>query len=278
VRRQLLELLVEPPASVLADEWRILALFSNECHLTRPVQRRTFFRRLHHGLKAASGRLALGWSCMHTGTGGSHRALVEANQALSMVIHTLGPGQAAAFAEVAILSLVSGPRDPAYLQLLHDQLLGTLWLHDQEERMYLVGTLEIYLESACNASQTAEILRVHRNSVSNRLQRIKELCDVDVEDPDMRLLMQLIMRSLRGAQGDSPLAPDANASLPGISVAAGGAPQVSGLCVGPTASSVFMESAQLADSRASTDPKNRYAGYARPLSASASSLASVTNR
>ncbi|MBV9581188.1 MAG: helix-turn-helix domain-containing protein [Chloroflexi bacterium] len=194
-----------------------------------------------------------------------------------MVIHVLGPGQAAAFAEVAILSLVSGSRDPTYLRLLQDQLLGPLWLHDQEERMDLAGTLEIYLESACNASQTAELLRVHRNSVSNRLQRIKELCDVDVEDPDMRLLVQLILRSVRGAHIDSPLAPD-TVRPPGIWAAGGVAPRVNGLSADPTAPSVFRESAQLAETRASTNPEERHAGYARPLTASNSSLASVTNR
>jgi hypothetical protein len=277
VRRQLLHLLAEPPACVLADEWRVLALFSCDRHLSHPLQRRTFFRRLHHGLRAATGRLALGWSCVHTGMSAWHRAFVEANQALSMVIHILGPGQAAAYAEVAILSLVSGRRDVAHLRMLQDQLLGPLRLHDGDEHMDLTGTLEIYLESACHASRTAELLRLHRNSVSNRLQRIKELCDVDLEDPDMRLLMQLIFRSVRGTQSDSPLAPSAVRS-PGIRASAGAAPPPNSLCAGPTASNLFRESAQLIESRASKDPDERYTSYARPLTASNSSLASVTKR
>jgi sugar diacid utilization regulator len=247
-------LLTEPPAEVLADEWRILALFSNECHLTRPLQRRSFFRRLHHGLKAASGRLALGWSCVHTGASGWPRAFAEANQALSMVIQVLGPGQAASYAEVAVLSLVSGPRDPSHLQLLQEQFLDPLRLYDQEEHMDLTRTLEIYLESVCNASQTAELLRVHRNSVSNRLQRIKELCDVDLEDPDMRLLVQLILRWARSATSEShELEPGAKRP-PGIWAPAGLTAKINGLLAGPSVPDVGLESGHfqvhLAETRA----------------------------
>ena len=198
VSRHLLDLLIEPPALVLTDEWRILAVLANEHFRIQPQRRGTFFRRLHRGLQAAHGRLALGWSCLHSGSTGWRRAVDEANQALSLVIQVLGPSHAAAYAEVTILSLVSGPHDSGHLRMLQEQLLRPLSVHDQEEHMDLIATLETYLESACNASHTAELLRVHRNSVANRLQRIKELCDVDLEDPDARLLLQLILRSARG--------------------------------------------------------------------------------
>jgi DNA-binding PucR family transcriptional regulator len=202
VRRQLLHLLPESPALVLADERRVLAVLSVDASLGQAPRRRRFFRTLHHRLRAA-GRTALAWSCVHTGSTGWRHALDEADQALSAVIRVLGPDHAAGYAEALVLSLVLGQRDPDRLRALHQHLLAPLWVHDQQEHMDLISTLETYLETACNASHTAELLRVHRNSVANRLQRIREVCDVDLEDPDMRLLMQLLLRSTRGLTQES---------------------------------------------------------------------------
>lgn len=219
-------LLLERPTLIGCDEGRVFALVSANGALTDPGQRRCMLRRVHEALELANGRIALGWSCVHIGLRGCRRALDEAGQALSMVVRVLGPGNAGGYAELSVLSLVLGAYDSEHLRLLQEGLLGPLFWHDQADRADLVATLETYLDAACNASRTAEVLRVHRNSVAYRLQRIKELADVDLEDPDTRLLVQLILRSARRISDQTQLG--VSAFAPPIRVSASTADDLAG--------------------------------------------------
>ena len=45
-----------------------------------------------------------------------------------------------------------------------------------------------------NASQTAKALFVHRNTLNYRLQRIAEIGDMDLNDPETRLNAQVALR------------------------------------------------------------------------------------
>ncbi|WP_445149561.1 PucR family transcriptional regulator [Baekduia sp. Peel2402] len=58
----------------------------------------------------------------------------------------------------------------------------------------LIRTLHVYLDQQCSLTRTAEVLDLHRNTVSYRVNQIFALLDVDVENPDDRLLLQLACR------------------------------------------------------------------------------------
>ncbi len=58
----------------------------------------------------------------------------------------------------------------------------------------LVLTLRTYLDLESNTAATASALRVHRNTVLQRLHRIRELLPVDLDDPNARLLLRLALR------------------------------------------------------------------------------------
>ena len=58
-----------------------------------------------------------------------------------------------------------------------------------------VRTLQVYLDSWGSLARTAEVMHLHRNSVSYRLKRIFDLLKVDPDDPDDRLLLQLACRA-----------------------------------------------------------------------------------
>jgi hypothetical protein len=73
--------------------------------------------------------------------------------------------------------------------------------NDQSHKNDLLSTLQTYLDTGCKTVQTAELLGVHRNSVLYRLQRIVELTHVDLEDADMRLLLQFALRSAEPGDG-----------------------------------------------------------------------------
>ncbi|MBZ2175489.1 PucR family transcriptional regulator ligand-binding domain-containing protein [Schnuerera sp. xch1] len=58
----------------------------------------------------------------------------------------------------------------------------------------LLTTLKVYLESASNSNVTAEKLFVHSNTVRYRISKIKELCNVDLEDSTERLKMEITLK------------------------------------------------------------------------------------
>ena len=77
-----------------------------------------------------------------------------------------------AFAETALAPL----RDPAHSHLL--------------------STLHAYLESGGSAVLTAQALGVHRNTVTTRVQQIRDRLGVDLDDPSQRLALQVACRAL----------------------------------------------------------------------------------
>jgi sugar diacid utilization regulator len=58
----------------------------------------------------------------------------------------------------------------------------------------LIRTLQVYLDEQGSLTRTAEVLNLHRNTVSYRVDQIFSLLDVDPENPDDRLLLQLACR------------------------------------------------------------------------------------
>ena len=69
--------------------------------------------------------------------------------------------------------------------------LPRLAAYDRSNGSNLEQTLYTYLKCACNTTETAEALYLHRNSVIYRLHRIEELCDIDLSDTDVRFMLRL---------------------------------------------------------------------------------------
>lgn len=78
-------------------------------------------------------------------------------------------------------------------QLLHPGLLK-LMEQDKEKGSELLRTLQIYLETGCNATQTAEKLYIHRSSFLKRLERIRQVSGVNLSDNDTRFYLLLSFR------------------------------------------------------------------------------------
>lgn len=68
--------------------------------------------------------------------------------------------------------------------------------YDGERRSDLVRTLATYLAVGANASEAADRLFLHRNSLLYRLQRIGDLTGLDLKDPQARLVLQLGLLAL----------------------------------------------------------------------------------
>lgn len=64
--------------------------------------------------------------------------------------------------------------------------LTTLEQYDRQSHSDLYHTLYIYLRNSCNMAETARQLHLHRNSLLYRLNQIREIAGITLEDPDTR--------------------------------------------------------------------------------------------
>jgi DNA-binding PucR family transcriptional regulator len=70
-------------------------------------------------------------------------------------------------------------------------LVEPLLAYDQERRSDLVRTLRVYFAAGANASEAADRLFLHRNSILYRLARVEKLTGLDLKRPRARLALQL---------------------------------------------------------------------------------------
>src|SRR5438876_8404231 len=70
---------------------------------------------------------------------------------------------------------------------------GRLIEHDRARKGALVATLRAYLETG-EQQQAAQRLRVHPNTLRYRLDRIREITGLDLEDPETRLNLSVALR------------------------------------------------------------------------------------
>ena len=89
------------------------------------------------------------------------------------------------WAEIALLDL----RDLfAEQRLARSQKVSTLLEHDAAHRTQFVRTLRVDLDCFGDVRTAAERLQLHPNSLRHRLQRVRELFDINLNDPAERLL------------------------------------------------------------------------------------------
>ena len=82
------------------------------------------------------------------------------------------------------------------------ELVRPLVEHDRERRSDLVRTLRAYFASGANASEAADRMFLHRNSMLYRLERIQKLTGLDLKDPKASLALQLGLLALE--KGEEP--------------------------------------------------------------------------
>lgn len=95
------------------------------------------------------------------------------------------------------LLLVLKERNLDHLKRFHIETLGALVEQDERKQSELIHTLNGFFEANGNVAKAAENLQVHRNTLVYRLDRIKELTDMDLDDPDDRLILHLALKIQR---------------------------------------------------------------------------------
>ena len=81
-------------------------------------------------------------------------------------------------------------------------LVAPLEEHDRSRGSDLVKTLRTYFAAGANASEAADRLFLHRNSMAYRLERVSKLTGLDLREPWAALALQLGLLSLQRGEKD----------------------------------------------------------------------------
>jgi DNA-binding PucR family transcriptional regulator len=82
-------------------------------------------------------------------------------------------------------------------------LVEPLQEYDRTRRSDLILTLKTYFASGGNASEAADRLFLHRNSMLYRLERIQKLTSLDLKDDRVALALQLGLLAMERGERDA---------------------------------------------------------------------------
>lgn len=115
--------------------------------------------------------------------------------------------QVASFDGLGVYQLLVTTERPEEVERFIERWLGALRRYDEAKGSDLVRTLSAYLECGGSYDDTAAARYVHRSTLKYRLQRIREIGDLDLKDPDTKFNLQLATRALDALTAHEQAAP-----------------------------------------------------------------------
>lgn len=98
------------------------------------------------------------------------------------------------YSDYAFYDLLYAVKDPDQLGLYCHPALAILSRYDHANGTDFYHTLESYLNCGCSVKDTAQRLFIHRNSLNYRLERIRHLTQVDLDNSKVRFLLEMSYR------------------------------------------------------------------------------------
>lgn len=138
--------------------------------------------------------LSAGLGRLHLGLEGLRQAHDEAEQALALGLLVIGTGKVVFFGDLGLYRMLFSITEKDELRAFHDEMLGKLIAYDDHNRAELIPTLAAYFASRNSPTEAAERMHLHRNTFLYRLNRIREITGLDLDDAETRLALHLALR------------------------------------------------------------------------------------
>ena len=123
------------------------------------------------------------------------RSYRQAKLALRLPDHWEHDAGAVRFDDLGVYRLLIGIEDLGEIDRFVEHWLGKLLEYDARHGSELVRTLAHHLERGGSYEVTAKSLIVHRSTLKYRLQRIRQIADLDLTDPDTWFNLHLATRA-----------------------------------------------------------------------------------
>ena len=91
--------------------------------------------------------------------------------------------------------IINAPGDQS-IEMYYSDGLKRLFEHDEASATSYIETLKSYLNNNLNVTATAADLYIHRSTLLERLSRIRKDLGDDLEDPDVRLRLLILLKAL----------------------------------------------------------------------------------
>jgi sugar diacid utilization regulator len=124
------------------------------------------------------------------------RSAAEAQDTARLGLLVVGPGHIARTSDLGVYHLLLALRKSGELQSFVERELAPLRNTPRRED-HLLETVEVYFACNGNLSEAARRLHLHRNSLLYRLHHIRDLLGHDLENPELRLALQLALKGRR---------------------------------------------------------------------------------
>jgi len=126
-----------------------------------------------------------------------HRAIQEAELVLDVLLQDEGGGSEAMDSDTYRLLVRTLASHPDEVMRFYEDTVAPIVHYDEQYGTDLVGTLEAYLAHNCNMNATAAGIYAHRHTVAYRLDRVRELTQLDPNFSEGRERLGLGLKAYR---------------------------------------------------------------------------------
>lgn len=124
------------------------------------------------------------------------RSYKEAQDALTYGVMLYKENPVVSFSELGVFRILCKFAERNSLEEFIPKPLLKILKYDQENEADLLKTLQVFLECNGNASKAAKELFIHYKTILYRLERIKEVAQLDLEDNKNRLELEMGLKML----------------------------------------------------------------------------------
>jgi len=121
----------------------------------------------------------------------------EARSCLDTLVRLGRAGEVSDPAGLGVARLLLGDNDPEHVAAFVETMVGPVRTWDERRGTGLVATLEAWFATGGHLKDTASVLHVHPNTVTQRLERVGELLGAGWREPGRALDLQLALRLAR---------------------------------------------------------------------------------
>lgn len=134
------------------------------------------------------------------GVGRIYKGLIETNRSFVDAVRAVRIGRKVSdsdiirFRELGVFKILSQSHLEEELQDFYNTTLKPLVDYDKKKSTELVRTLEVFFKNNGNLTKISKELYAHYNTVLYRINRINEICKMDLNDPEDQLNLQIALK------------------------------------------------------------------------------------
>ncbi|WP_206808876.1 PucR family transcriptional regulator [Paradesulfitobacterium ferrireducens] len=187
---------IEATVICLQEEYFLILIAEGN----KQIKKVTIISRSHHLIEhivkcysETQCYITFGRKCLQSGD--YYKSYSEALKALDYLKHSISKNQVLSFDSLGIIGLVTLPEDVDQMLSFAELILKPLLEYEEHTpSMQLLQTLDCFLKNDCQFKKTANDLYVHANTLRYRIEKIQEICQLDLNDAEVKFKLYLALK------------------------------------------------------------------------------------